>query len=202
MKSNEVSLVNIVFQYGAGGQFLSYLICQHAIPCLDSTKKRSSKRTDDNEYLYTTYHPFLSRTHPQNIEDYEKLTQNKIIVITCDENESAYCSDLGFFKHNKTVLSFRKQEQKEHFDMVQKQHIDNFLKTLYTHHKYITVSYSDLFLKQDRAVINKIFSFCCMEIKEETLGSIAKSIQVYAETNKRKLVEFGINISKYNIRSL
>ena len=202
MKSNEVSLVNIVYQYGAGGQFLSYLISSNSIPCMDKVKLKPSVTTKDNEYLYTTYHPFLSRTHPQNIEDYEKLTQNKIIVITCDENESAYCSDLGFFKHDKTAMSFRKQEQKEHFDMVQKRDIDNFLKTLYTHHKYITVSYSDLFLKQDRAVINKIFSFCCMEIKEETLGSIAKSIQEYTETNKRKLVEFGINISKYNIRSL
>tara|TARA_E500000331_G_scaffold265230_1_gene256426 strand:+ start:931 stop:1539 length:609 start_codon:yes stop_codon:yes gene_type:complete len=202
MKSNEVSLVNIVYQYGSGGQFLSYLISINSISCMDKTKLKPAVTTKDNEYLYTTYHPFLSRTHPHNIEDYEKLTQNKIIVITCDDNVSKYCSDLGFLKHDKTVMSVRKQKQNLAFSTEQKQDVDDFLKTLHSNHKYITVSYDDLFLKQDKAIIKKMFSFCCMEITEEILNKVAENIRVYTETNKRKLVEFGINLSKYNIRSL
>ena len=202
MKADEVSLVNIVYQYGSGGQFLSYLISNNCIPCMDKTKLNPSVTTENNEYLYTTYHPFLSRTHPHNIEDHEKLTQNKIIVVTCDDNESKYCSDLGFFKHDKTIMNVRKQKQNHAFSAEQKQDVDNFLKTLYPHHKYITVSYGDLFLKQDKAIIKKMFSFCCMEMTEEILNTVAENIRVYTETNKRKLVEFGINLSKYNIRSL
>tara|TARA_A200000159_G_C7333389_1_gene343945 strand:- start:265 stop:873 length:609 start_codon:yes stop_codon:yes gene_type:complete len=202
MKSDEVSLINIVYQYGSGGQFLSYLISSNTIPCMDKEKTKPAVTTEDNEYLYTTYHPFLSRTHPHNIEDYEKLTQNKIIVITCNDNESKYCSDLGFFKHDKTIMSVRKQKQNLAFSAEQKQDVDDFLKTLHSNHKYITVSYGDLFLKQDKAVISKMFSFCCMEIAEQTLNKVAENIRVYTETNKRKLVEFGINLSKYNIRSL
>ena len=204
MKTDEVSLVNIVYQYGAGGQFLSYLISNNSIPCMDKAKINPAIHTESNEYIRTTYHPFLSKTHPHNIEDFSKLTQNKIIVITCDEHESEYCSDLGFYKHDKTDLQEKVKSQKayEFFAQEQKQEVDTFLGELLPHHKYITVSYGDLFLKQDKAVISKMFSFCCMEIAEETLNKVAENIRVYTETNKRKLVEFGINLSKYNIRSL
>lgn len=198
MKSNEVSLINIVYQFGAGGQFLSYLICHHAIPCFDSNKKRSAKQTEDNEYLYTTYQPFLNRTHPELIQDIAALKRNKIVVIDCDENESLLCRDLGTYKHDRSLLNNntsnnRVKELKGYLD-----HFKRKLNSAYDN--FIIISYTDLFLLQDKNEIKKLFDFCC--VTDIDVDSIADQIKQYTDTNIRNLKEHGINISKYNLRSL
>lgn len=198
MKSDDVSLINIVYQWGAGGQFLSYLISQHTIPCLNSTKKRPAKRTDDNEYLYTSYRPFLNRTHPELIQDFEALRSNKIIVIDCNRNEALLCRDFGIYKKHKEHLD--DNQFPDDFEKL-KSHLDHFKRKLDSEYdRFITVSYTDLFLLQKEDVIKKLFDFCCMT--DVNCKSIASQIKEYTEINLRNLKKHGINTSKYNIRSL
>ena len=198
MEPNEVSLINIVYQWGAGGQFLSYLIAQHTIPCLDSAKKRPAKQTNDNEYLYTSYHPFLNRTHPELIKDFRALRSNKIIVIDCDSNEALLCRDFGIYKKDKEHLDDNRFP--DDFEKL-KSHLDLFKRKLDSaYDRFIIISYTDLFLLQKEDAIKKIFDFCCMT--DIDYKSIALQIKQYTETNLSNLKKHGINTSKYNIRSL
>ena len=96
MKSNEVSLVNIVYQYGSGGQFLSYLISINSISCMDKTKLRPAVTTKDTRYnINWRNNTFMRKTAKHYLFNHVRTS---FLNITADEMAIAIFLPVARFK--------------------------------------------------------------------------------------------------------
>ena len=98
-----ISLVNIIFEVGHGGNFLTHTLATEYLNCVGRKLKPElvNHNEDNNEYLKTCFHPIIDRSHVHHLDpnEFEKLRDSKCVVITSSPEVYNKIFNMGIWKN-------------------------------------------------------------------------------------------------------
>lgn len=180
-----ISLVNIIFEVGHGGNFLTHTLVTEYLNRI--SRKLNPELVDytkeNNEYLKTCFHPIIDRIHAHDISqtDYEKLRNNKCVVINSTPEVFNKIYNLGIWKNRyrkKSNLTGVIVDTSAEYSEYQ-----NNINKVFPNKEYFEMDYQELFLDINKERIQEMLNYICLS-DQETIDNVIKEIHKYSEANK------------------
>jgi hypothetical protein len=185
-----ISLVNIIFEVGHGGNFLTHTLATEYLNCVDRKLKPElvSHNKDNNEYLKTCFHPIIDRSHAHHLDpnEFEKLRDSKCVVITSSPDVYNKIFNMGIWKNR-----FRKNIEQNlgYIDDTTEQfnEYQHNINKAFPNKEYFEMDYQDLFLDINKERIQEMLEYICFPIK--TTNNVTTAIKQYTKDNESIFAE-------------
>jgi len=178
-----ISLVNIIFDLGHGGNFLTHVLATEYLNCVGRklTPALVNHNEDNNEYLKTCFYPIIDRVHAHHLDpnEFEKLRDSKCVVITSSPEVYNKIYNMGLWKNR-----FRKNLIHDHHNNTTKEfnEYQHNINKAFPNKEYFDMDYQDLFLDINKERIQEMLEYICFPI--EATNSVTIAIKKYTKDNE------------------